>query len=268
MTTTAPLPAALRQRAAAVGCILAEGGGLGGYMLFDRRTGEYVLGHPGYPLTAWDDSGPFGDMLWQATDGRLQQLDDAHKGQRPVADYHFTNAADWVTAAKHSHGTLTKADLLRAIVSVPAVQMPDVLWGFHQAGLPTAILTEHLASTWSTVEYPDRLLDHRHWRTMFEHAGYTRNGHPAPKPTQPVRLWRGSTPQRRTDWSWTTDRDVAHQFGHLRKGYRPVGQLWTALVPPEYLYAENTERGEAEFIAHVPRHLIVADTAPCTCTPA
>lgn len=100
---------------------------------------------------------------------------------------------------------------------------------------------------WSACEYPDRHLDHGTWRWLFRVAGFTVDGRPSERPAGPVELWRGSVPERRADWSWSTDRAVAEKFAAGIRGRRP-GRLYRLLCPPEALLAANNERSEAEFV--------------------
>lgn len=100
---------------------------------------------------------------------------------------------------------------------------------------------------WSTCEYPDRQLDHDTWRWLFDTAGFTIDGQAAERPTGPVELWRGTVPERRTDWSWSTDRAVAEKFAAGIRGRLP-GRLYRLVCPPEALLCANNERSEAEYV--------------------
>lgn len=98
------------------------------------------------------------------------------------------------------------------------------------------------------AEYPDRALTREEWRDLFREAGFTIDGHPAPRPTQPVTLWRGSVPERRTDWSWSTARTVAEGYANGTRARRPQGRLYRVDAPPAALLAANMERDEAEYV--------------------
>ncbi|OKI14243.1 hypothetical protein [Streptomyces sp. CB03911] len=108
-------------------------------------------------------------------------------------------------------------------------------------------LTATIGDIWSAAEYPDRCLDHDTWRDLFNEAGYTVDGHAADRPTEPVELWRGTVPERRTDWSWTTDRATAERFAAGVRGRKP-GQLYRTVAPPEALLCANNGRSEAEYV--------------------
>ncbi|WP_406507649.1 hypothetical protein [Streptomyces sp. NBC_00212] len=105
-----------------------------------------------------------------------------------------------------------------------------------------------IGRVWSSAEFPDRHLDRDSWRWLFGLAGFTVDGKPAPRPTKPIVLWRGTVPERRTDWSWSTDRAVSERYASGGLNYRPPGRLYTVLAPPAALLCANTERGEAEYV--------------------
>lgn len=108
-------------------------------------------------------------------------------------------------------------------------------------------VTALVGGIWSSAEFPDRLLDHATWRRLFDVAGFTADGKPAPRPTEPLTLFRGSVPERRTDWSWTRDRAVAERFAAGLRG-RGKGRLWVCSVPPAHMLAINTDRDEDEIV--------------------
>ncbi len=68
----------------------------------------------------------------------------------------------------------------------------------------------------------DRYLGRWAWREMFDLVGYRENDEPAQRPTEPLGLWRGATPEHRDNWSWTKNRDVAvlYASGHFVQGVR------------------------------------------------
>lgn len=104
-----------------------------------------------------------------------------------------------------------------------------------------------VGSVWSSAEYPDRELDRDTWRWLFDVAGFTVNGKRAPRPAEPVTLFRGSVPERCTDWSWTRDLAVAELFAAGPRG-RSKGRLWVCEVPPAHMLAINTGRDEDEVV--------------------
>ncbi|MCX5522970.1 hypothetical protein OG342_08860 [Streptomyces bobili] len=104
-----------------------------------------------------------------------------------------------------------------------------------------------IGDVWSSAEFPDRHHDRDTWRWMFDTAGFTVDGKQAPRPAEPMRLYRGSTPDRRDDWSWTRDIRVAEKFAAGSPG-RPKGQVWVCTVPPSHMLAANSYRDEDEVV--------------------
>lgn len=127
---------------------------------------------------------------------------------------------------------------------------PQLLATLHaEIMLTREQLAKHVGSAWSASEYPDKLLDHAEWEDLFDGAGYTVDGVPAERPTESLMLYRGSVPERSTDWSWTDNIEVARKYagGHFR---RPVGKVYVADVPPSALLARNTGRSEDEYVVN------------------
>ncbi|MFJ3856132.1 hypothetical protein ACIPRL_07895 [Streptomyces sp. NPDC090085] len=107
-----------------------------------------------------------------------------------------------------------------------------------------------VGSVWSTAEYPDVSLDRDEWREMFAAAGFTVDGERAELPEGPVELWRGSVPDRRDDWSWSTEREIAEKYAR-GKFRRPPGRLYRVLAPSSALLCFNSGRGESEYVVDV-----------------
>ncbi|MGW1278044.1 hypothetical protein ACWD4V_13970 [Streptomyces tsukubensis] len=105
-----------------------------------------------------------------------------------------------------------------------------------------------IGDIWSMAEYPDRKLGHDEWRRLFAVAGFTIDGAPHPQPTETARLYRGSVPERRADWSWTSSIDVALRYARGHVTGRTRGGLWVCDVPPAHMLAINTGRGEDETV--------------------
>lgn len=145
-------------------------------------------------------------------------------------------------------GQLTTEELSRLIGLAGRVNGPDFLAEALVDGKVTNdTVTALVGEVWSSAEYPDRELDHDTWRWLFDVAGFTVDGQPAARPTEPMTLYRGSVPERRTDWSWSRDRSVAERFAAGVRGRAP-GRLWVCEVPPEAMLAVNTERDEDEIV--------------------
>ncbi|OXM50251.1 hypothetical protein CFP71_27850 [Amycolatopsis thailandensis] len=159
---------------------------------------------------------------------------------------------DVVSLATHfidRGAVLTGDQLAIALYRVPGDDMPVLLDALHRHRL----INDHNLSgvvglAWSNAERPDLALSRDSWRTLFTAAGYTDDGRRVPRPTQPLRLYRGSVADRRTDWSWTGSRDIARTYAAGGFGGRLPGAIWTALVEPERLLARNNDRDEAEYV--------------------
>lgn len=121
----------------------------------------------------------------------------------------------------------------------------DAYAGRH---IDSATITAVIGPVWSTAEYPDQNIDRDGWRILFRRAGFTIDGKPADRPEEPLELWRGSVPERRRDWSWSTDRTVAEGYANGTSARRPQGRLYRVVAPPEALLCANAERGEAEYV--------------------
>lgn len=143
---------------------------------------------------------------------------------------------------------LTTAELERLISRAGRNYGPQFLAEAYSADTVTAeTVTALVGPVWSSAEFPDRQLDHETWRWLFDVAGFTVDGKPAVRPVEPMLLYRGSVPERWTDWSWTRDRAVAGRFAAGLRG-RGAGRVWVATVPPWRMLAINTERDEDEVV--------------------
>lgn len=127
---------------------------------------------------------------------------------------------------------------------------PELLADAYSDGKVTAeTVTALIGGIWSGAEYPNRDLDRDTWRWLFKVAGFTIDGIPAERPTGPIALWRGSVPERRIDWSWSTDRAIAEGYANGTAARRPrTGRLYAMTAPPEALLCANNGRGEAEYV--------------------
>lgn len=158
-------------------------------------------------------------------------------------------AGESFAAVHHGTGIIGPDQFEELLDFIGRVDRPALLHDAWLLGrIEKATLTALIGQVWSMAEYPDRALEPMLWRWLFDAAGFTVDGVPAERPAGPVELWRGTVPERRRDWSWTTDRAVAERFafGHVRG--RPDGRLYRVLAPSAALLCGNTERGEAEYV--------------------
>jgi hypothetical protein len=144
--------------------------------------------------------------------------------------------------------TLTTEQLERLILLAGRTFGPRFLdEAYSDDKITRATVTALIGGIWSSAEYPNQDLDRDTWRWLFDVAGFTVDGKAAERPAKPVELWRGSVPERSSDWSWSTDREVAQRFADGGRGRLP-GHLYRLVAPPEALLCANTERGEAEYV--------------------
>ena len=143
---------------------------------------------------------------------------------------------------------LTTAELEQLISRAGRNYGPQFLdEAVSEAKVTAETVTALVGGIWSSAEFPDRYLDHGTWRWLFDIAGFTVDGRPADRPTEPLALFRGAVPERRTDWSWSRDRSVAERFAAGLRG-RGTGRLWVCTVPPAHMLAVNTGRDEDEVV--------------------
>lgn len=102
---------------------------------------------------------------------------------------------------------------------------------------------EALLQSWTGPDAPEACLPQEEWIESFRQAGFTRDGKPADRPTDPVVLVRGGVyPDR---MSWTTTPSVALSFAE-----RSGGRLWATEAPPEAILAiiNHVREGEDEYV--------------------
>ncbi|RLU82562.1 hypothetical protein CTZ27_30030 [Streptomyces griseocarneus] len=149
------------------------------------------------------------------------------------------------------HGELLDADRFAGLLlQAGRLDGPALLFDawFGQV-IDVGTLSAQIGRVWSMSEYPDAALGREVWRTLFATAGFTVDGRPAERPAGPVELWRGSVPERRADWSWSTRRAVAEGYATGTGARRPTtGRLYRILAPPSALLAHVTSRDEDEYV--------------------
>jgi hypothetical protein len=162
----------------------------------------------------------------------------------------FSPNVDAYLAYFATHGAPTVDALETALCHVGRNRGPELLSGLEDAGLLTLwALRKHVGAVWSGCEFPESALDVETWGELFDRAGYTVDGRRAPRPTAPLTLYRGATPERRYGLAWTPDRDVAAWFVS-RVFMPPTSRVWRAVVEPGQLYAQNVRcrEGEPEYV--------------------
>jgi hypothetical protein len=111
----------------------------------------------------------------------------------------------------------------------------------------------------------DTCLSREEWRYLFKIAGYRETDSPAERPSQPLSLWRGATPEHRSNWSWTTRRDTAIHFASGWSVQTEIGLVWRAVVEPDRLLAKVTFAGEDEYVVDTEGLTIEPDGLWCRC---
>lgn len=148
---------------------------------------------------------------------------------------------------------LTAEEISAACGRVGRNWAPDLLDHlFDSACLTTAAAATAVAEAWSDAEFPEHILGRNRWRKLFKFAGYNVDGRPAPRPADPVKVYRGADVAHRRGWSWTTNLEMSEWFARRWDLTRPgTGQVWTMLAPPERLlaYIDGPDsRSESEYV--------------------
>lgn len=191
-----------------------------------------------------DDLRAAGDMTSEDMHRELERLTTRREPHWP----------EWLTR----HGIYYRSDreldaktFTQACHALDRNERLALLWDLHHAGsLDIGRYPSVVADVWSMAEFPESHFDlPQTWRDLFEEAGYTHDGQPAPQPCQPVTVYRGCHHERRFGMSWTTDLDQARWFANreFRKG---AGQVYVFDAPPVSLLAfiHESNRGEAEYV--------------------
>ncbi len=127
---------------------------------------------------------------------------------------------------------------------------PALLFDMYHAGaLAIDLHPGVVADVWSMAEFPEKNLEPETWRDLFEEAGYTHDGRPAPQPSAPVTVYRGCNHERRLGMAWTTDLERAQWFAD-RPFLKGTGQVYVHRADPLELLAfiDSSGRGEAEYV--------------------
>lgn len=154
------------------------------------------------------------------------------------------------TAYYRFDGEMSGEEFETALMHVGRNDGPALLDDLHFAGSVSVAENPGIVTTaWAMAEFPSNLLDADTWVELFEEAGYTVDGEPAPRPEAPVTVYRGCHPERRFGMSWTTDLERAQWFADRDLG-RGVGAVYESTVRPGWLlaYIHDSQRGEAEFV--------------------
>jgi hypothetical protein len=110
-------------------------------------------------------------------------------------------------------------------------------------------LREVIRTAWDMPEFPARYLPVSQWLAMFREAGFTSST--APRPTEPMTLYRGCDRGHQRGMSWTSDFDTAAWFA--MRGFNAWPTVYRAVVQPHAILAicdEPDGRNEHEVIVN------------------
>lgn len=172
-----------------------------------------------------------------------------------------TNLADLAAPVKSDQVVKWSPDDFLTVATRLGRNYGPMLLEYVGEELPHDTLAVAVSEVWTMVEYPDAALSHERWRYWWRETGFTSDGITAPRPTEPMRLYRGAVAlpaYRRRDWSWSDDRAVAERFAVGGLGGRPAGVVWTALVPPQHILGFISGRNESEWVVDT-RGLTIAE---------
>jgi hypothetical protein len=165
-----------------------------------------------------------------------------------VADLPDTTDLDVLLAHFQTTGAPSPDELTLVTWHVGRNAAPRLLYALWVYGLLThATAAPGVTEVWSLAEWPQDALRQEDWRGLFELAGYTDDGVPTERPTEPLRLYRGATRRYRRRWAWTDDVERARWFAaRFATYFGEPGRVWTATVEPWRLFARIHEAGRSE----------------------
>ncbi len=123
-------------------------------------------------------------------------------------------------------------------------------------------LAEHAGTAWC---HGAGCLHRDEWRELFDLAGYREDDWPTDRPTEPLVLWRGATPEHRANWSWTDVRDAAIHYASGWLVQDEIGLVWRAVVEPDRLLAKLGGRRFNEYVVDTEGLAIEPDGLWCRC---
>jgi hypothetical protein len=129
-------------------------------------------------------------------------------------------------------------------LSVSGERPAALLRAFRSGTIPARDLPELIAFAWTRDDSPASGVSEAAWIEVFERAGFfTYPPVSIGRPASSVTLYRGSTAERVTRMSWTTDRNMGVELGarHTRHGRT---WLYEATVRPDAVLAYLERRGE------------------------
>lgn len=125
---------------------------------------------------------------------------------------------------------------------------PRILWYMdHFKCIDAGAYPRLVSYVWGLAEFPGLSLSKSQWMRLWRRAGFTIDGVPAERPTEPITLYRGSRASHKRGFAWTDDIKVGRWFVTSRYGNN---HLYKVVCPPDRLLARIHEegRGESEWI--------------------
>ncbi len=123
---------------------------------------------------------------------------------------------------------------------------------FEDGDIDIEDLRSCLPIAWEGVEFPSLALEtpFENWLHLFKCAGFVSDDVNATMPTDPIRIYRGATPDTMRHMSWTTDISAAEWFRnrlHDQYGYADA-TVYTTVIKPRHILALIFDRGESEVV--------------------
>ncbi|WP_222438754.1 hypothetical protein [Rhodococcus sp. BP22] len=105
-----------------------------------------------------------------------------------------------------------------------------------------------LHDAWGMFDFPEMVMEKRHWVELFGRTGYISNGHRSLRPTEGMTLYRGCVESQKFGMSWTSIKEKAERFAPSPFNGCHCEQVFSASVEPERLYAYLNDSGEDTYV--------------------
>ncbi|GFM20412.1 MULTISPECIES: hypothetical protein [Mycobacteriaceae] len=146
-----------------------------------------------------------------------------------------------VTTFVFMNGTVGRECYDRLASDVGIVHCSKLLCDLNDSGqldLADPTMNGIVAAAWASGEPgSESCIGYREWQKLFRLNGFTYLGAPSSRPTEPVSVYRGCTPEHRFGMSWSIEMAVARSFATEGMSSRPPGVVYVAHVHPEHLLA-------------------------------
>lgn len=154
-----------------------------------------------------------------------------------------------------------RAQLMENLASCPTT-WDAITYGLGRDIFPLALiasahwmdldeLAKAVEASWTMPDNPQTQLTREDWLGYFQKVGYLDNTVRAPRPSEPITVWRGADASRRRRWSWTTDTDRAEWFADRLTSAGIDGRVWKTTAPARarlaHFHGEDS-RGEDEHV--------------------